>query len=399
MGRVLLVLPTATYRAPDFLDAARTLGAEVVVASEREQALAHTMGDRAVTIDLCDPETSAASIAALKDLEAVVGVDEQGVLIAAHASAKLGLPHNTPKSVSVTRNKAAMRRVLSLAGLDQPAHQVVGQGDLWEPKEHTSYVVKALTLSGSRGVIRADDAAAVRDAVARVRTIVADAGEDPDGPVLVEEFVPGDEVAVEGLLHAGSLEVLAIFDKPDPLEGPYFEETIYVTPSRLPGDVQDAIAREVRRACEAIGLSEGPIHAELRLPPSGPVLLEVAARSIGGLCSRALRFGAGISLEEVILRHALGLDVGDLRRTKDASGVMMIPITSTGTLREVAGLEDARGIEGIQGVEITIPSGQAVRALPEGDRYLGFIFATGASATDVEAALRAAHECLRIAID
>jgi biotin carboxylase len=232
------------------------------------------------------------------------------------------------------------------------------------------------------------------DVIARVRGIAGEGGD-----VIVEEYVPGAEVAVEALLVDGALKVLAIFDKPDPLEGPYFEETIYVTPSRLPDDTQAAIERTVADACAAIGLREGPIHAELRLPDSSrPVLLEVAARSIGGLCSRALTFGAGISLEEVILRHALGLDLGDLRRDGLASGVMMIPIPASGVLRGVDGVDDARSVDGVRGIEITVPRGQTVLTLPEGDRYLGFIFATGDSPSDVEGALRRAHGTLRIDI-
>jgi biotin carboxylase len=398
MPRVLLVLPTATYRAPDFLDAARSLGAEVVVGSEEAQAMGEAMGDRAVTVDLCDPVASADSIVAVhgrSPFDAVIGVDEQGVLVAAEAAARLGFPHNPADAVAITRNKARMREVLTKAGLRQPRFEVVSDDAVFV--RGTSYVVKATSLSGSRGVIRADTPDDAVAAVDRVRAIMADAGED--GPVLAEEYVPGAEVAVEGLLRGGELRVLAIFDKPDPLEGPYFEETIYVTPSRLDDDVQDAIAQTVRAACAAIGLVEGPIHAELRLPAGDPVLLEVAARSIGGLCSRALRFGAGISLEEVIVRHALRMRLGDLHRTLGASGVMMIPIPRSGVLRAVHGTGDARGVADIDGVEITVPVDQTVKALPEGDRYLGFVFATAPTPSEVEAALRAAHAQLRIEID
>jgi biotin carboxylase len=253
-------------------------------------------------------------------------------------------------------------------------------------------VVKATSLSGSRGVIRANDEQELDAALARVREI-------SDGDVLVEAYVPGAEVAVEGLLVDGELHVLATFDKPDPLVGPYFEETIYVTPSRLPRRTLDAIETTVASACAAIGLREGPVHAELRLPDEGPVVLEVAARSIGGLCSRTLAFGAGISLEEVILRHAMDLPLGDLTRERNASGVMMIPIPASGTLRTVEGVDDARAVDGVVGLEITVPRGQAVRTLPEGDRYLGFIFATGTTPDEVEASLRDAHARLEIAID
>ena len=386
MTRVCLVLPTSTYRATDFLDAARELGIEVVTVSEEQQALASTMGDRFLKIDLCDPRGAAALIArqATKP-DAIIGVDEQGVEIAALASETLGLVHNPPAAVAVTRDKSKLRATLANAGLPQP-HVFDGVPDF-------PCVVKATTLSGSRGVIRANDINELSDALARVRAI---AGEE--GGVQVESFVPGAEVALEGLLDDGTLYVLALFDKPDPLDGPYFEETIYVTPSRLEGGTQRAIELAVSDACAAIGLVDGPIHAEIRLPETGPVVLEVAARSIGGLCSRALRFGAGISLEEVILRHAIGTDLGDLRRADAASGVMMIPIPRTGTLEAVDGLDEAKAVDGIVGLEITIPRGNHVVALPEGDRYLGFIFAKAAGPDAVEAALRAAHRALRIEI-
>jgi biotin carboxylase len=392
-----LVLPTSTYRAADFLDAARVLGAEVVVASEEEQAMSGAMGGRFVRIDLCDPDEAAALIAErVTPIDGVVGVDEQGVLVAAKAAAALGIAHNPPDAVATTRDKARMREVLTAAGLDQPAFRVAAD-DVAKAAAEVGLpcVVKATSLAGSRGVIRADTPDDAAAAAERVRAIVGSA----DAAVLVEQYVPGAEVAVEGLLRDGHLVVLAIFDKPDALEGPYFEETIYVTPSRLPGEIQDEIARTVQLACSAIGLVEGPVHAELRVDNGRCVLLEVAARSIGGLCSRALKFGAGISLEEVIVRHALGLEPGDLRRAEAASGVMMIPISHSGVLRGVDGQDEARGVSGIVGIEITIPIGQPVQALPEGDRYLGFIFATGETPPDVEASLREAHAKLRIAID
>jgi biotin carboxylase len=256
-------------------------------------------------------------------------------------------------------------------------------------------VVKPLGLSGSTGVIRVDDAEAAPATFERVRAIAG----DPAAPLLVERFVAGPEVAIEGLLRGGALEVLAVFDKPDPLDGPYFEETIYVTPSRHPtGDLAE-VRRLAQQACTALGLTEGPVHAEARLSPEGPVLLEVAARTIGGLCARTLRFGAGVSLEELILRHALGLPTEGLVREDVAAGVMMLPIPATGTLRQVGGQDEARAVPGVVGLEITVPKGRAVRTLPEGDRYLGFLFARGDTPADVEAALRSAHACLDVVVD
>lgn len=405
MSRVLLILPTGTYRATDFVRAGASLGAEVVVASEHRQAMAGAMGDRALVVPLDRPEAAADAIVALhrrRAIDAVVAVDDQGLLTAALASERLGLTHSPPPAVAATRDKAAARLALAAAGVPQPRFRVLARSqDVAEVATDVGFpcVVKPVSLSGSRGVIRADDAPAAVAAALRVRAILADAGEDPDGLLLVESFMAGAEVAVEGLLRGGKLEVLAIFDKPDPLDGPYFEESIYVTPSRLAQETQEAVADVVGDGAAALGLTEGPIHAEVRIDGRTVSVLETAARSIGGLCSRALRFGAGISLEEVILRHALGLDLGDLQRQRSASGVMMLPIPCSGTLAGVGGIDDALRVPGIEGVELTITRGRTVRTLPEGDRYLGFIFARGATPAGVEACLRRAHDCLDVRID
>ncbi|MCU1483372.1 MAG: biotin carboxylase [Actinomycetia bacterium] len=389
MRRVVLVLPTATYRATDFLAAAEALGATVVVASDRDQVLA--AADRSLTVDLADGPGTAAAVEGLDarvPVDAVVAVDDQGVIVAAEAAARLGLPHNPPEAVATTRDKVKLRHALGRAEVRQPAFRVVEGDEL--PDLPLPWVVKPLGLSGSTGVIRVDDRAAAPATFERVRAI----GGSPT--LLVETFVPGPEVAVEGLLRAGELEVLATFDKPDPMDGPYFEETIYVTPSRQP---LDGLHRLIQQACTAVGLLEGPVHAEARLTPEGPVLLEVAARSIGGLCGRTLRFGAGVSLEELILRHALGLPTDGMVREDVAAGVMMLPIPRSGTLREVRGQDEARAVPGVVGLEITVPRGREVRALPEGDRYLGFLFARGDTPADVEATLRAAHACLEVRVD
>jgi hypothetical protein len=243
-------------------------------------------------------------------------------------------------------------------------------------------------------VIRANSPEEARAAADRIRTIVG----DPEAELLVEQFVPGDEVAVEALLDRGRLEVLAVFDKPDPLDGPYFEETIYVTPSRKSPDTLAAVERATAQAAAALGLQEGPLHAELRVNDGGVTVLELAARSIGGLCSRSLRFGLGVSLEEVILRHALGLPPGHLQREQLASGVMMLPIPQAGVLREVRGQDDARAVPHIAGLEISVARGKPVLPLPEGDRYLGFLFAKADTPEQVEGALREAHGRLVVEI-
>jgi len=405
VDRLLLILPSATYRASDFLSAARELGVAVTVASERRAAMAAVMGERALTLRLSDPALAAEQIAERAretPFVAVLGVDDQGVMAAALGAERLGLPNNPPAAVARTRDKAAMRRAFAQAGVPQPRFALLPCGaDVAAVAREVGFpcVIKPLGLSGSRGVIRADDAEQARATAERVRGILAAADEPADAPLLVESYLPGAEVAIEGMLRGGRLEVLAVFDKPDPLEGPYFEETLYVTPSRLPPGVLTEVEALTGRAADALGLREGPVHAELRVDGDHVSVLELAARSIGGLCSRALRFGAGVSLEQMILRHALGLGLEDVARESTASGVMMIPIPGAGVLEAVEGQQEARAVEGIGGLEITIARGRRVVPLPDGDRYLGFLFARGASPDAVERSLRAAHACLRIRIE
>jgi biotin carboxylase len=394
--RILLLLPTSTYRATDFVRAAGRLGVEVVVGSEQRQAMAEDMGDRAVVVPLSDVAAATDAIVALHErspIDAVVAVDDQGVEVAAVAGQRLGFRHNDPAAAAATRDKVAMRGALAEAGVAQPRFAVVGDPEAVTrslvDRVGLPCVVKPIGLSASRGVIRADDLDAARAAARRVRGIV-------DGPLLVEQYVPGDEVAVEGLLRDGTLDVLAVFDKPDPLVGPYFEETIYVTPSRLTPSILDAVGALTAEAARAIGLTEGAIHAEVRISGDRIWLIEVAGRSIGGLCARTLRFGAGIALEELILRHALDMEIDDLERERAASGVMMLPIPGAGVLVDVHGLDAARAVPGVTDVEITVPRGRHVVPLPEGDRYLGFLFARADTPEDVERALRAGYAALDV---
>ncbi|HUZ20994.1 MAG TPA: ATP-grasp domain-containing protein [Acidimicrobiales bacterium] len=417
MQRVLLLLPTATYRATEFLAAAAGLGVEVVTGSEQRQALAGVMGDTFVELPLHDPDAAAEEIvrfARRVPLDAVVAVDDQGGLSAALAAERLGLRHNPPAAVAATRDKATMRALLARHGVPQPEFAVLRPeagadvaGAVAAAAARIGFpaVVKPCSLSGSRGVIRVDDGDGARAAAARVRAILDDAGEPQASPLLVERFFPGGEVALEGIVDAGRLHVLAVFDKPDPLDGPYFEETIYVTPSRHRPEAIAAVVEAVGAAVAALGLSDGPVHGEARIGPDPRggrpevVVLEVAARTIGGRCATVLRFATGETLEQVVLAQALGRHpAGAPLREGSAAGVMMLPIPVSGRLVGVGGVERALAVADVTGIEISIAPGRPVRALPEGDRYLGFLFARAATPELVEAALRAAHAELDVRI-
>jgi biotin carboxylase len=403
MPTAVVILPSGTYRAADFVAAAADLGIDLIIASDSGADLDGLTGERVLGVDCGDDETAAEAIVALagrRAVDAIVPADDRGVVIAALAARRLGLPHNDPDAARATRDKSVMRARLESGGVPQPVFRVLEPTDPVDPGEvGFPCVVKPLHLSGSRGVIRADDPAGLETAVARARSILVEAGE-ADHRLLVEEYVPGFEVAVEGLLTPAGLEVLAVLDKPDPMEGPYFEETVFVTPSRLAAAVVDRITAVVAAATAALGLSFGPVHAEVRSDGDAVRVIEIAARSIGGLCSRSLRFGMldQASLEGLLLRAALGLPRRGMRRRTRASGVMMLPIPATGVLRRVGWREAALEVPGITALEITIPIGGRVRALPEGDRYLGFLFAEGDEADDVERSLREAHGLLSIEI-
>lgn len=400
---LLLLTTPSSYRLPAFLAAAERIGAQATVAEDTPPALARPLPGR-LLIDFNDQTAALGAIRALhasQPLTAILPVDDSGVELAALACAELGLPFNRPEAAAAARDKHLMRQLFARAGVPSPAFRLCTTADDLAALAQTvpfPCVVKPLRLNGSRGVIRADNPDQFVAAARRLAALL----DRVEGPgtheFLVEEFVPGFEVALEGLIDRGQVQVLALFDKPDPLDGPFFEETIYVTPSRLPAATQAAICDVTAAAARAVGLEQGPLHAELRINDRGPWMIELANRSIGGLCSRTLRFGADAPLEELILRQAAGLPIESLSRTGQAGGVMMIPIPQAGILRGVAGVEAAQTIPSIESVEITAPLNYPLTPLPEGDSYLGFIFARGPDPATVEAALRAAHAQLQFTI-
>ena len=400
MKSVAIVAGRSSYRTRDFLEAASLLRIEAFVVGDGEIPTGQ------FGLDLCldEPEAAAQKLVdRFPQIDAVVGVDDQAVATAARAAELLGLDHNSPESVAATRDKGRLRRTLADHGVRQPDFQMVPPGAAIAAAGELGYpvVLKPTGLSASRGVIRADSPNEAAVAENRIRSILNAAGLPATQPLLVERYVPGDEIVVEGLLGENGIEVLAIIDKPDPLVGPFFEETLYVTPSRHTRETQDRAISVVEEAVDAIGLSTGPIHAEVRIAPDGECyLIEIAARSIGGLCGRAFSFGLlGESLEVLILRSALRMRSPDVSPARPATGVLMLPIPASGTLTGVEGLEAARQGPGLDDVVITVATGREVQALPEGDRYLGFVFAGGPDPASVETSLRQAGNELAITVD
>ena len=464
-ARVLLIAPPGSYRVHAYLEAARDLGLDMIVASEGEHSLVPGL-DCGIRVDLEDSGAVIEHVLAVhrdRPIAAVVATDDATVEIANRAAAALGLAHNAPSAARIARRKDLARAALAAAGLAVPA---VRRVDLLHPIRpqldgiELPCVVKPVAMSASRGVIRADDIPGLEAACRRAGAIVAgaarvsaggsagaagamstgatrgspaavpaggapaetacavrgvaaatsdgigtsvapDTAADTDEchTLLVESFVPGPEIALEGMLEGGELSVLAIFDKPDPLDGPFFEETIYVTPSRLPASVQAVAAERVREGCAAYGLTEGPVHAELRIHDGDAWIVEIAGRTIGGDCARLFTFGSGVGLEHLVLRQALGCPpTAAFRDAGAAAGVLMIPTPGAGTLRRVEGVMAASRIPGVHEVSITVREGYELAPLPEGGTYLGFVFALGEAPASVEASLRLAQGTIRVVV-
>lgn len=408
MAHLLLLLPSMSYRGEAFWEAANTVGVSLTVAGDAPPDFLEQAPASFLTLDLHNPGTAVPAVmefAKTTPIDVVLGVNDQTAVLASTISAALGLPANSIESVRAASNKRTMRSLLKKEGLPCPNVVVVGIDERPEDIVHQvtfPCVLKPLTLSGSCGVIRADDFESFQKAFSRIgsllKTFARPEQDIASRQILIEDFIPGIEVALEGLLTNGTLHPLALFDKPDPLDGPYFEETIYVTPSRLPPDTQTRIAESLAQAARAIGLREGPVHGELRINDQNIWVIEVAARSIGGKCSRMLEFGTGMSLEELILLHALGRELPSLDLTKNAAGVMMIPIPQEGTLESIEGQDEAQRVQGVEELVMTAQPGDQLIPLPEGKRYLGFILARGAHPEEVEATLREAHRQLTVAI-
>ena len=377
--RLLLIGATTGYQTRAFAEAADRLGYELTLATDRCHVLDDPWGDHAIALRFEDPPGAAATLATQERVDGIVAVGDRPAYIAALAAERMGILYNSPDSVAASRNKFLARERFRAAGLLVPDFRRVLLSEGPErPAQEALYpcVLKPLGLSASRGVIRANDPAEFVAAFRRIENLLADPDiarlhEDQDRFLQVESFIEGREFALEGILIHGQLRVLALFDKPDPLDGPFFEETIYVTPSREDRATQNAILRTTHAAVKALGLTHGPIHAEMRVNARGVWMLEVAARPIGGLCARVLP-----GLEELILRHAAGEDPGSIALAS-ASGVMMIPIPREGIYVDVEGLDQARSLPGIEDVIITAKQGQKLVPLPEGASYLGFIFARG----------------------
>lgn len=414
MKRILLCTETTGYQTRAFEDAARTAAIDLVYATNHCHRLDDPWRDGAIPVKFHRGHAAAHEVVRAlggRPVDGVLAVGDRPALLAARVASLLGVTWHTPEGAEAALNKLRAHGRFLAAGLPMPWFVSLPVGAPLESiAERLRFpcVVKPAALSASRGVMRADSLDALERALARLAHLLSDPGvaqlKDPAlDDVLIEGFVPGREYALEGVMDRRTLHVLALFDKPDPLDGPYFEETIYVTPPMMPEAVQRAAAATIAHAALALGLEHGPIHGECRINADGVFVLEVAARPIGGLCGRALQFvspsGSRLGLEELLLRHAAGESLDGYSREPRASGVMMIPVPGRGRFQTAEGVNEARAIDGVEDVIITAKPGQLLEPWPEGHVYPGFIFARGALPEQVVDTLRTAHRHLRFVLD
>lgn len=398
--RLILLASAQSYRGGPFDIAAKKLGVEIIFGQDVPLPLQNdaSPGLRLDYRDIKQATKTILKFAKKYPIDGILGLDDSGTLIAASTYEALGIPHNSIESALAARDKHIMRKCFLKSNIPSPPfeHHFLNE-DIEKLSHEVSYpcVIKPTTLSGSRGVMRANSPQEFIQRINRLRPILANERCDE---FLIEEFIPGQEYAIEGIMDNGKLIVLALFDKPDPLDGPFFEETIYVTPSRLPQETQQEIIDTAENAAKSLGLMRGPIHAEIRFNDKGPWMVEIAGRSIGGLCSQTLHFKTKTTLEELILRQLLDLDLSNASRKTGADGVMMIPIPEAGLLKRISGIEEAKSIPFINDIEITARLNYSLVPLPEGNAYLGFIFASARTPEEVESALRKAYQSLKIEV-
>ena len=403
--RVLLIAPHGSYRTASFIEAASQLETDILIASQGEFSIVSDYA-KGLHIDFQDQQQALEQIlkaAEQQPFAGIIATDDIATGLASRAAQALGLPHNDPRAVALTQRKDLARQCLQNSGVNIPAFdRLTTLQPISEQKITVAFpaVIKPVALSASRGVMRVNNQEELEQAFARLKAILdaeQQLADEQRTTILLESFIPGVEVAVEAMLYGGRLHILTIFDKPDPLDGPFFEETYYTTPTSQPETVQQQIHASLQQTCRAYGLGEGPVHAECRINTEGVWILEVAARTIGGLCGRLLSMGTGYSLEQLVLMHAMGREV-EIVPMQTASGVLMIPVPKAGILKRVEGLLEAQRVPGIEDVVIEVREGYELTPLPEGNSYLGFIFARADTAQQAEQALRQAHACLNIVV-
>lgn len=407
MDRWVIVFVSSECRAAmGPLAAAKARHFKTLVAATSRPCVDDDLVDRFLRI----PDRSSKEVAAYVErqcegllVSGVLASDDWDVVAAAMIADKLGLRFVGVETALAATNKFLMRQRLRNGGAVVPDFQCFAIGDnAGEIAKSLRFpvVIKPTYGQGSLGVIRADTVDEFEKAFQYTSRIIVDLDMRPSAVrdrsgILVEQYIPGEEYTVELLMHEGKPYSLAVFEKPDPLEGPYFEEGIYVTPIRRDEKIRSLLVEAAIRGSRALGIETGPCHCELRLSGELPYILEIAARPIGGFCSQVFADLMGFDLHDLVLQNAVGLPVMPPPIADGvALGVMMLPVPGRGNLARVSGVDRALDIDGIMSVKIHVEAGSRILPYPEQSCYIGTVLATGSSADEVVARLKSAAKAV-----
>ena len=371
MKKLLLVIPENSYKSNDFVFAAEKLGIDFMIITDSEQ-VSSKFSDT-VIINKFDAELNKNNIKKLKDVTHVLPVDHSALKFSGYLVDLLEVKGNKLESINLSMNKYESRKIFNSL-LDIKANNEIIKNiddiNIFINKNGTS-VLKPNYGTASKSVLKINNVEKNKE---QIEKLMQDCF---DQDLVIEEYIDGKEYALEGTIINSELKKIVIFDKPVEYKHPYFEESIYITPSELSSEAEKRVVSIVDKACKKIGLEDGPVHVEFKINENQIFIIEINPRMIGGLCSRCLSFGLfKVSLEEIILHAFMNNELKNIELLNNYVGVLMIPTPKSGKFISI-NKKELENIQNISNVEITVPEGSDLLEPPYGDKYLGFAFSQG----------------------
>ena len=371
MKKLLLVIPENSYKSNDFVVAAEKLGIDFLIITDSEQ-VSSKFSDT-VIINKFDAELNKNNLKKLKDVTHVLPVDHSALKFSGYLVDLLEVKGNKLESINLSMNKYESRKIFNSLLDIKVNNEIIKNIDdvnTFINKNGTS-VLKPIYGTASKSVLKINNVEKNKE---QIEKLMQDCF---DQDLVIEEYIDGKEYALEGTIINSELKKIVIFDKPVEYKHPYFEESIYITPSELSSEAEKRVVSIVDKACKKIGLEDGPVHVEFKINENQIFIIEINPRMIGGLCSRCLSFGLfKVSLEEIILHAFMNNELKNIELLNNYVGVLMIPTPKSGKFISI-NKEELEKIPNISNVEITVPEGSDLLEPPYGDKYLGFAFSQG----------------------
>jgi hypothetical protein len=389
MKKVLLVIPEKSYKSNDFVVAAKRLKIPFSIITDSQQ-VSERLSDNIIVYNF-QKDISLEILEKLKNITHILPVDHSSLEFAAKLRDLLSATGNSYVSVMNAMDKYKSRTIFN-----DVTEVKIKNAYINDPKDLITFMSKINigVLKPTRGTASNKVIKVTQQNMDQllIQNIIKDCDENE---LIIEEFIEGDEYAFEGILIDSKLSKFVVFEKPLAFVEPYFEESIYITPSNLSNEIIESVHKRLQKACQKLGLTNGPIHAEFKISNNEVFLIEINPRMIGGLCSRCLSFGLfKQSLEELIL---LSFSTGKFKKVELLSnyvGVLMLPVPKSGKFISINHNEIMK-IENVSSVDITVSKNTLLQMPPNGERYLGFVFSQGENKSVV---MRALESAIKIAV-